>query len=91
MADRQIGEDEITSQVGTVQVGHTGDGHASEDGDLRHWRLHASVGNRASDLEGGEEEEVGVVGEGHIALALEDTQLDDGRRIDWSSIGRGCR
>jgi hypothetical protein len=97
MADRQVRENEVSRQAGTVEIGHARHGHTRQDGDLRHRGLHAAVGDRPGDLEGGKEEEVGVVVEGHIvavavwAIALKDAQLDHWWRIDWSPVCGGCR
>lgn len=51
--------------------------------------------DRAGQLEGSEEEEVGLITEGDVlpigAFTLEDSELNDGRWIDRSSIGGCCR
>ncbi len=96
MADREIGEEEVASFLGAVQVGHAGHGHAGQHGrGVDGGRLHAAVGHDASVLEGGVQEEVGIVEEGDVlllrlveALAFEDAKLHDGRRVHRATVGR---
>ena len=94
MTDGKIWKDEVSCRTGTVEVSHTGDRRACEDrkGWRGHW--HPTFGDRASILQGGEEEKVGLVGEGDVcfgvALSLEDFELDDRRWIDWATVRRSC-
>lgn len=96
VADRQIGEQKVAGLLRPVEVGHARDGHAGQDGRCaRLGRLAAGVGDDAGVLERGEEEEVGVVGEGDVTglvapRTLKDAKLDDGRRVDRTAIRGSC-
>lgn len=95
VADRQIGEQEVASLLGTIEVGHAGDRHTSQDrrrGGRR--RLQTAMGEDAGMLECGEQEEVCVVGESDVlgvlhGRALEDTKLHNRGRVDRTAVSRG--
>lgn len=88
VTDGQIREDEVTSRAWAVQIGHTSDGGAGEDGEAgRGGRSAAAGGNGSGILQGGEQEEVGVVAEGDVLLTLEDLELDNRRRVDRTAVG----
>lgn len=67
VANGQVGEDEVAGLRRTVQVGDTGDGHTSQDmtglSSGAPYRVDGTNG-----LQGGKQEEIGVVGESHVAL-----------------------
>lgn len=93
MAHRQIWEDEVSCWIRAIKICHSS--HRRSCQDREGWRYYRQppLGYRASILQCGEEEEVGIMGEGNIcsvvALALEDLELYDRRRIDWATIRRG--
>ena len=91
VANRQVGEDEVSRFRWTVEICHARHWHASEHWDLLGGLLDTAMDDRASGLEGREEEEVRTVREGDVVLrlAFEDAQLDYGRRIDGSAVSRG--
>lgn len=95
MTNREVREDEVASWQWLVEIGYAGNWGAAE-----YWLLielsssSMGVGEYSGILELGIHEEVGAVVEGYVfpspvgfALFVEDLELDDGRRIDWSSIG----
>ncbi|KAH9843457.1 hypothetical protein Tdes44962_MAKER07401 [Teratosphaeria destructans] len=92
MPDAEIREDEVAGGLGPVQVDHAGDGGAGEDGGLTGLLLgHATVGDGAGLLEGGEQEVVGLHVEGDVPvgiLPLEDLELDDRGRVDGAAVRR---
>lgn len=94
VSHRQIGEDKVTSFFRSVQVCHSGNRHSCQDGNLGscNW-LNASSSNGTSDFQGRKEKEIRLVGEGDVlsfmVLALKDAQLNNGRGINRSTIGRG--
>jgi hypothetical protein len=98
VTDGQIGEQEVASLDGTIEISHAGHGHTSEN-----WRLVGSgsldtaIGDDASMFQSGIEEEVGVILEGNVAplgllpcRTLEDAQLDYRRWINRTTVGRSC-
>lgn len=95
VANRQVGEDEVSSFGRAVEVCHTRGGDTGQDG----WvvgggSLNTAMGNRTGMLETGVEEEVGVVVESDILAllncgTLNDSELDNGRRINRSSVAVG--
>lgn len=95
VANRQVGEDEVSGFSGTVEVCHTRGGDTGQDGWVVGGRgLDTAMGNRTGMLETGVEEEVGVVVESDILALLNcgtfnDSELDNGRRINWSSVTVG--
>lgn len=95
VANRQVGEDEVSSFSGTVEVCHTRGGDTGQDGWVVGGRsLDTAIGNRTGMLETGVEEEVGIVVESDILAllncrALDDSELDNGRRINRSSVAVG--
>lgn len=93
MSDRQIWEDEVSSGVGTVQIHHSCDRSPSQDGS-HGWSLgHTAMRDLPSWLEGGEQEEIGIVGESDILLflAFVDFEFHHGRWIDRPTVCRRCR
>lgn len=95
VANGQIGEDEVSGFGGTVEVCHTRGGDTGQDGWVVGGRsLNTAMGNRTGMLETGVEEEVGVVVESDILAllncrTLNDSELDNGRRINRSSVAVG--
>lgn len=94
MANRQIGEDEVTGGGRTVQIGHT---RGRDTGQNRRvgLALHAARGDLAVLLQAGVEEEAGIVVEGNLlafipGYTLLDPQLDNGRWVDGPPIAVGC-
>lgn len=92
MTNRQVGEDEITGLYRPIQISHAGSRYAGQNGRIRRRRaLHTTVGQSASLLKTGIEEEVGIVVEGDVLAllyrrTLDNAQLDDWWRIYWSSV-----
>jgi hypothetical protein len=91
VANRKIWKDEVSSFCRAVQISHSRDGHSCQDWDKRgSWLLYTSMGDVTSCLESSEEEKVRIVREGNIflvlALTFVDAKLDNGWRIDWSSV-----
>ncbi len=97
--DRQVRKEEVAGLERAVQVRHARDGHPREHGRrVGRGRRAAGVGHDAGVLEGGEEEEVGIVDKGDVlvlsllpGLALVDAQLHDGRRVHGASVGGCCK
>lgn len=97
MANRQIGEDEVASLGRAIQIRNASDGHTSQDGASRRLAVNATVGDGTGVIEGCKQKEVGVVGKGNVGLVhvifrvgFENAQLDDGRGINRTAVGRGC-
>jgi len=90
MAYRQIREDKVASRIRAVQVGHSSNGHSSQDRDRRLRCRHTTLRHRTSGLQCGEQKEIGIVGEGNIALgiSLKYAKLNDWRWVDRTAIGR---
>jgi hypothetical protein len=94
VSHRKIWKDEVTRLRGTVEVRDASDWHTGQD--RARWRSrHSAVSDRACRIQGCVKEEVGIVGKRDIGLVgfvigigLEDTQLDDGRRINRATVGR---
>lgn len=89
MPNRQIREDEVAYRRWTIEVGHTSNRRASQDGNTGRRRRDASLSQVARVLQGREQEEAGVVLERDVYAILKHEQLDNGRRVDGSAIGRG--
>lgn len=97
VANRQIGEQEVASQLGSVKISHAGDRHASQHRRCVGRRgLQTALCHNTGVLERGIEEEVGVILEGNIPLlgnaklfTLKDAQLDDRRGVHGATVG-GC-
>lgn len=91
VSNRQVGEDEIASRVGSVEIGHTRNRSTGEDWETRSGRWNASRGNGPCIFEGRKQEEVCVVTEGDLGLvwafSFEDSQFDNRRWIDWATVG----
>ena len=88
VANGQVRENKVPSWSWAVEVGHAGDRCAGQNREARgRGRTTTARGNGASILEGGKEEEVGVVCEGDLLLAFEDAQLDNRRRVHGTSVG----
>jgi hypothetical protein len=96
VSNRKIGEDEVASLGRTVQVGHARSRNTSQDGRVGSARsLHTTMSERASMLETGVEKEIGIIVECDIlacfkVVALNDSEFDDGRGIDGSTVTVGC-
>jgi len=95
VANRQVGEDKVARRAGAVQIGHTSDRSTGQDWEARRRSRRAARSNGPGILQSREKEEVGIVSERDFstawALAFIDTELDNGRRVHWTTIGRGCR
>lgn len=93
MSDGQIGEEEVASWGGSIEIGHARHRSACQDweGGLR-WCGSTTWGKRTCILQCRKEEEVGIVLEGDVGLDpvcyLEDSEVDDWRRIHWTAIRR---
>lgn len=91
---RQVGEDEVTSLRGTIEVGNPSDRHTSQNGTGRR-ASNATMGNGTGSFQRSKEEEVGVVGKGNVGfvhisrIRFVDTQLDNRGRVNWSTVRRG--
>ena len=70
VADRKIGENEVSSGGRSVQVGHARGGNTGQNGRVR-LALHATRGNLAVLLEAGVEEEAGIVVKGNFLAFIE--------------------
>lgn len=68
MPDGEVWEDEVAGLAGTVEVGDARHWDTGENRTRSRLTLDSAVGIWTSPLERGEEEEVGVVGEGDIGL-----------------------
>lgn len=90
MANGEIWEDEVTTGCGSIQIGHAGHWHASENryrrvvGALRY----SAMGDIPCRLKCGEEEEVGIVGKGNVLLgfAFKYAKLHHRRRVNWAAV-----
>jgi len=95
VANRQIREQEVASQLGSVKISHAGDRHASQHRRCVGRRgLESALGHDTGMLERGIEEEVGVMLESDIPLlgdfigfTLKDAQLHDRRRVHRATVG----
>jgi hypothetical protein len=88
MADGQIRKDEVTCRRWSIQAYHSGDGGTGEDCGTPIWLRDASMGQSSGLFQSGEEEVVGIHGECDIAVGIiEDLELHDWRRVDWSPVG----
>lgn len=97
MANREVREQEVTGLSRTVEIGHAGDEHASQNRRSRGGGgLDATLGDGPSMLKGSKKEEVRIVIEGDIlgllnGRALENAELDNRRRVNGTTIGGGLR
>ena len=66
VTDGQVGEEKVAGRHGTVEVGHPGDEHTRQHREGGRGLRHPALSDGTSRLEGGEEEEVGLVGEGDV-------------------------
>jgi hypothetical protein len=97
VAHRKIGEDEVAGFGWTVEISHARGRNTGKD----RWVVGSgsrdtAMGDRASMLETGIEEEVGVVIEGDVLAifdseAFNNSELDNGRRVDGSTVAVGYR
>lgn len=94
MANRKIWEYEVASLRGTIQVCHSGNRHASQDGN---WRcssmLNTTSSNWTSSFQRRKEEEVGLIRKGYVLCrftipSIVDSQFDNRWWINRSSIRR---
>jgi len=97
VANREIRKEEVTGLGRTVEIGHAGDEHASQNRRSRGGGgLDATLGNGPCMLKGSEKEEVRIVIEGDIlgllnGRALENAELDNRWRVNRTAIGGGFR
>ena len=92
MADREVGKDKVSSLVRSIEVDHASYRSASQD-TCTVVDLTARLGRLSRGLQRGKEEVVGPhlkcdILEVLVIVALEDTQLDNRRRVDGTTIGR---
>lgn len=85
---RQIGEDEVASGIWTIEISHAGDRHPGQNGHCVGDRMHSRLGDWPGTLEGGEEEEAGIIWEGDVLflLAFEYAQAYDRRRVNGPTV-----
>jgi len=92
VTDGKIGEDEVSSLIRTIQVNHASDRSASQDGQAGRIVRDTALGDWTGLFQSREQEVVCVHGEGDIIvfvlLAIKDTELDDWRRVDRTTVGR---
>jgi hypothetical protein len=94
VSNREIWEDKIAGRSGTIEVGHAGDSNASENRAYG-LALNAAMGHWTSPFEGGKEEEAGIMVDRDVSrvraieFGLYDVQLNDRRRVDRPTVGRG--
>lgn len=92
VADREIGKQEVASFRWSVQVCHSGDGHAGQDGWLCSRSLNTTVSHGAGGSKLSIQEEVRVVSHGdifHVLAAggtLGDLELNNRWRVNWTTI-----
>lgn len=96
VTDRQVGEDEIAGLGRAIQVCNACYGHASQDR-ADGCSCIADMCHRARVFQRSKQKEVGIVGEsdvGFVQLIVEfgfvDTQFDDGRRVDRTTVSGCC-
>lgn len=94
VANREIREDEISSWSRAVQISHTRHWHTSEDRRGRRGRHSTGLSDGAGLFKRCVQQKVGSVRKGYILLvlagALEETKFDNGRRINWPTVGVRC-
>jgi len=92
VTDRKIGEDEVSSLIGAIQVNHASDRSASQDGQAGRIVRDTALGDWTGLFQSRKQEVVCVHGEGDIIvfvlLAIKDAELDDWRRVDRTTVGR---
>jgi hypothetical protein len=96
VAHRQVREEEVASLIGPVKVSHARDRHTRQNRRLvGSGRLDAAMGHDPSMFKRRKQEEIGIVQERDVLLlgflpriALEDPELDHGRWINRTTIGR---
>lgn len=86
MADRQIGEDEVSSRARAVEIGHAGNRSAGENRSARDGGRRTSWCDGTGILETGVQEEVGVVSEGNVLVVLVNAQLNNRWRINRTAV-----
>jgi hypothetical protein len=97
MANGKIGENEVAGFSWAIEVGHTGGGYTGED----RWVVGSggrdtAMCKRTSMLQTGIEKEIGVVVKCDVFAffdsgAFDNSELDNWRRINGSTVAVGCR
>lgn len=91
---RKIRENEVAGWLGAIQVNHSGDGSSGQYGRCSALLWHAPLGNVTGIFQRGKQKIISVHVEGNVlglvALALQDTELYNGRRVYRTAVRRSC-